>query len=136
MIDCLILGDQVADGLRDYVSGCIPLTVPAITSQEYLNRYYGNLMIANNDWDTVIISLGINDTGSFKKTDIALREFRNTIKAKHVFWILPPENMWDLRTVVHDVAMARQDGLIEVPGWNRNYPSVWGFRNMAAKLNK
>ena len=136
MIECLILGDQVANGLKDHISGCIPLTVPAINSQEYLNRYYDNQMIANNDWDTVIISLGINDTGSLRKTDIALREFRNTIKAKHVFWILPPEHMRDMRTVVHDVAMGRQDGLIDVPGWNRNYPSVYGFRDMATKLNK
>ena len=136
MIDCLILGDQVADGLRDYISGCIPITVPAATSQDYTDRFFGNPMIINNDWDTVIISLGINDTGNLKKTDAVLREFRHSIKSKHVFWILPPEHMWDLRTVVHDVAMGRQDGLIEVPGWNRSHPSVWGFREMADKLNK
>ena len=135
MIDCMILGDQVADGLRDYISGCIPLTVPSITSQEYITRFYDHHMIVNNDWDTVIISLGINDT-SLKKTDIVLREFRHNIRAKHVFWVLPPENLWELRTVVHDVAMGRQDGLIDVPGWNRNHPSVWGFRELANKLNK
>lgn len=136
MIDCLILGDQVADGLRDYISGCISLTIPAATSNDYSQRFFANPMIINNDWDTVIISLGINDNYSEKTTKNTLREFRHTIKARHVFWILPPENMWDIRTVVHDVAMARQDGLIEVPGWNRNYPSVWGFRDMANKLNK
>ena len=136
MIDCLILGDQVADGLRDHISGCVPITVPAITSHEYIYKYYNNSMIVNNDWDTIIISLGINDTTGTKRTKNALTEFRHNIKAKHVFWILPPESLMDLRTVVHDVAMGRQDGLIEVAGWNRSYPSVWGFREMASKLNK
>jgi hypothetical protein len=136
MIDCLILGDQIAEGLTNYVSGCIPITVPAITSKEYNDKYYKASMIVNNDWETIIISLGVNDTGGLNKTEYQLRDFRNSIKAKHVFWILPPEHMWDLRNVVHNVAMGRQDGLIDVPGWNKSYPSVWGFKDMAAKLNK
>ena len=134
MIDCLILGDQIAADLAAHLSGCISFAKPGITSREFNNSYNGTHLIYNNEWDTVIISLGMSDDPTGKKTKDALKELRHGIRAKHVMWILPPENQWDLRTAVHDVAMGRQDGLLEVTGWSRNAPTVYGYREMANKV--
>ena len=137
MIDCLILGDQVADGLRDYITGCVPLTYQDITSSDYEAVYGYSTLITENGWRTVIISLGINDNPDGLHTKRRLRDLRSRIQADHVFWILPPESVMQLRIAVHDVAMGRQDGLLETAGWNRDLlPTSSGYREIAAKLNK
>ena len=137
MIDCLLLGDQVADGLRDYISGCVPLTVQQVTSYDYIKMFDRNTLINGEEWTTVIISLGVNDNPDGRHTKTWLRDLRHRIKADQVFWILPPELVMELRSAVHDVALAKNDGLIDVVGWQKNLmPSQWGYREIADKLNK
>jgi len=34
------------------------------------------------------------------------------------------------------VAMGRRDGLIDVPGWNRSGPTVYGYREIEKKIRE
>ena len=134
MIDCLILGDQIANGLTDHVSGCAILYNDGATSTEFYDTHMDSHLIYGNDWDTVIICLGINDRPDGARTRRALRELRNGIRAKNVYWLLPPENVFDLRNAVHDVAIGRQDMIIDVVGWNKNTLSPRGYKEAMSKL--
>lgn len=133
MIDCLIIGDEIANKLTDYVSGCASLTKPYISSHGFYVEF-GNAHLIRADWDTVIISLGMSDPPSGKNTREVLRELRHGITAKMVYWILPPESHMEIRNAVHDAAMGRQDGLIDVAGWTRTGPTVYGYKEIANKM--
>lgn len=133
MIDCLIIGDEIADKLTDYISGCATLTRPNISSVDYQSEF-GDANLIRAGWDTVIISLGMSDNSNGPATKVALRELRHGIKANMVYWILPPESRMEIRNAVHDVAMGRQDGLIDVLGWTRTGPTVYGYKEIANKV--
>ena len=133
MIDCLIMGDEIADKLADYISGCATLIRPNISSSNF-QAELGHTNLVRTDWDTVIISLGMSDNLNGRETRDALRELRHGVKASMVYWILPPESHMEVRNAVHDVAMGRQDGLIDVTGWTRTGPTVNGYKEIANKV--
>ena len=134
MIDCLILGDQVAAGLTDHLKGCALISNDGMTSTEFYNTHSQSYLIYNNEWDTVIICLGINDRTDGIRTRNVLRELRNGIRAKNVYWMLPPESVFDIRSAVHDAALGRQDMIIDVVGWNKNMLSPRGYREAVDKM--
>ena len=136
MIDCLLMGDQIAEGMRNYITGCVPLTYQQISSRDFYTDYSSTTLITDNRWQTVIISLGINDNPDGMHTKKMLRLIRGNIKADHVYWILPPKSCMNLRMAVHDVALSRQDGLLETIGWFRENVTPAGYREMVAKVNK
>ena len=134
MIDCLIIGDQIADGMTDHIKGCALIAEPNKNIEEFWSEHSRSRLIYNNDWDMVIICLGINERNYYRHTVDTLRELRNGIRAKDVYWLLPPESMFDMRNAVHDAAMGRQDMIIEVAGWNKNTLSPRGYREAASKI--
>ena len=71
------------------------------------------MIITELNFDTVVISLGSNDD-EYVKTEVELRRLRDTIHAKNVFWIIPGEKKAAQRNAVVDVAMARNDRLVEI----------------------
>ena len=134
MIDCLIIGDQVADGMIEHVKGCALLSSPGMTISEFYREHIRSHLIYNNDWDMVIICVGINERSDNRHTIDVLRELRHGIRATNVYWMLPPESMFDVRNAVHDAAMGRQDMIIDVAGWNKNTLSPRGYREAASKI--
>ena len=134
MIDCLVIGDQIANGMIEHVRGCALVSAPGITSKDFLNTHSKSHLIYNNEWDTVIICLGVNDNPNSVRILNDLREIRNGITAKNVYWMLPPESMFDIRNAVHDAAMGRQDMIIDVVGWNKNTVTPRGYKEAADKL--
>ena len=57
MIDCLIIGDSIAVGVKRFRPECVDYAKGGITSTGW-NKQYGNMDMKAN---TVIISLGTND---------------------------------------------------------------------------
>lgn len=135
MIDCLILGDDTASALTNYINGCAAITAVGASSNTFISLY-GNAGLIRTPWDTVIISLGVYDHPDARGTKKALQDLRNSVNAKMVYWILPPEYHMDIRSAVHDVAMGRRDGLIDVLGWSRYGPTVYGYREIEKKIRE
>ena len=135
MMDCLILGDDTASALTNYITGCAAITAAGASSSVF-ESLYGNARLIRTPWDTVIISLGVYDSPDARGTKKALQDLRNSVNAKMVYWILPPEYHMDIRSAVHDVAMGRRDGLIDVLGWSRSGPTVYGYREIEKKIRE
>jgi lysophospholipase L1-like esterase len=87
MIECLILGDSIAQGIAHYRQECKTLTQTGITSKAWNTRWITQNLQAR----TVIISLGSNDYKGIK-TRQELESLRELTKAEGVFWILPCGN--------------------------------------------
>ena len=86
MIDCLILGDSIAVGAHMFRPECVSYSKGGITSHGWDKLYGKNNLSA----ETVIISLGTNDYEG-ANTYGKLKEIREKIKGKRVFWIAPHE---------------------------------------------
>jgi hypothetical protein len=135
MIECLLMGDEIAEGMALYAKGCAIATVSHITSDDFESKFRVSPLIQGTKWDYVIISLGLYDNPDGKHTKAALRDIRHRIDAKTVYWLLPPESMEDLRNAVHAVAMGRMDGVIEMVGIQKNGSiSPAGYKQMYSKL--
>lgn len=86
MFDCLILGDSIAVGSHMFRPECVSYSKGGITSHGWDKLYGKNNLSA----ETVIISLGTNDWEG-ANTYGKLKEIREKIKGKRVFWIAPHE---------------------------------------------
>ena len=135
MIDCLILGDDTANALTNYITGCAAITAVGASSSVFGSTYKDAGLIRAN-WDTVIISLGVYDGPDARGTKRALQELRSGIRAKMVYWILPPEYHMEIRNAVHDAAMGNRDGVIEVSGWSRYGPTAYGYKEIEKKIRE
>ena len=85
MIDCLIIGDSIAVGVKMFRPECVDYAKGGITSTGW-NKQYGNMDMKAS---TVIISLGTND---WVKADTygMLMNIRTKVKgAAKVYWVEP-----------------------------------------------
>lgn len=81
MIECLIIGDSIAQGITPYFSECESYTKIGISSYNFNNTYLRKLP----ESDITIISFGSNPTRNLL---LELLELRKTLKGK-VIWIVP-----------------------------------------------
>lgn len=81
MIECLIIGDSIAQGITPYFPECKSYTKIGISSYNFNNTYLRKLP----ESDTTIISFGSNPTRNLL---LELLELRKTLKGK-VIWIVP-----------------------------------------------
>ena len=86
MLDCLIIGDSIAVGTHQFRPECASYSKGGVTSQGW-DRLFGSRELAAG---TVIISLGTNDWAG-ADTYGKLREIREKITGRRVFWIAPNE---------------------------------------------
>jgi hypothetical protein len=50
MIDCLLLGDEIVEGLTAYIKGCAITTVPHINSDDFEYRFRMSPLIQGTKW--------------------------------------------------------------------------------------
>jgi lysophospholipase L1-like esterase len=110
-ITCAILGDSLAAGVAAFQPDCLSDTKIGISSAAYLRAHTISISA-----ETVLISLGVNDSGADTGTTDRLAGLRLRIKVTRVFWILParPETT---RRIIRDIAQAFGDRLIETRGY-------------------
>lgn len=99
MLDCLIIGDSIAVGTHQFRPECVSYSKGGITSHGW-DKTYGKLDLTAQ---TVIISLGTNDWAG-ANTYGKLKEIREKIKGRRVFWIAPheksrPKAYYDVNTI-------------------------------------
>lgn len=129
MIECLILGDSIAQGISNVRKECVAYVKSGINSRSWNNRYVMNDLSAN----TVIISLGTNDPetmNSFKEL-LLLREL---VYGKKVIWVMPPIKP-SVQDIVRIIAKNYNDTVLEIPELSKDkvHPTGNGYKQLAEK---
>ena len=88
MLECLILGDSIANGLSQAKKECVSITRSGITSEKWYRGFGSNPYFRDDKYKVAVISLGTNDLVS-DSTSESLYIIRRSIDADMVIWILP-----------------------------------------------
>ena len=136
MLDCLIVGDSIAVGTKQFMPECQLQGKGGINTWQF-NRMYPGSFYA----DTVIISLGSNDHKGVKTYD-ELFEMRQRVGAKNVFWVLPAGNLpaggvsiEKIQSIVKEIASSYGDTVLPITRLQADgiHPSWAGYKNIAEK---
>jgi len=132
MLDCLILGDSIAQGVAQFRPECVAYVDVGISSRKWNNKYVMKELTAN----TVVVSLGSNDSdglNSFKE----LLSLRQNIKAETVYWVLPA-NKEAVREQIKIIAKGYDDLVLTIPelAKDRVHPTFSGYKKLAEKTRK
>lgn len=127
MVECLILGDSIAQGISTVRKECVAYVQSGINSRNWNNRYIVNNLSAN----TVIISIGTNDPETMN-TFKELLALRQLVSGKKVFWIIPPIKP-TVQDMVRIVAKNYKDTILEIPELSKDkvHPTSTGYKQLA-----
>ena len=127
MLDCLILGDSIAQGISTVRKDCVAYVQSGINSRNWNNKYIVNDLSA----DTVIISLGTNDPDTMN-TFKELLALRQLVSGKKVFWVMPPIKP-SVQEIVKIIARSYKDTILEIPELSKDkvHPTLTGYRQLA-----
>lgn len=131
MIDCVLIGDSIAVGLKQH----LPCVLEAKVGR---SSHHQAVIIKPIIAGTVIISLGSNDVGdslAIKSLIRHLRVVRRNIDADKVIWVLPYHNQ--PHEAIRRVAAENGDGLLDLINFRTNdgvHPR--SYREVANELRK
>ena len=132
MIDCLIIGDSIAVGVKMFRPECVYYAKGGITSTGW-NKQYGNMDMKAS---TVIISLGTND---WVKADTygMLMNIRTKVKgAAKVYWVEPNiESKPLIADHIRKIAAQFGDTVLPTTRWQKDkiHPSWEGYKVLAER---
>jgi lysophospholipase L1-like esterase len=136
MLECLIVGDSIAVGTKQFMPQCQLQGKGGINTWQFNKMYKGSFYA-----DTVIISLGSNDHKGVKTYD-ELFEMRQRVGAKNVFWVLPAGNLpaggvpiEKIQSIVKEIAEANGDTVLPITRLQPDgiHPSWAGYKDIAEK---
>lgn len=134
MVECLIIGDSIAVGTKQFYKECDLVGRGGINTWQF-NKEYPKKFTS----DHVIISLGTNDhkgVNTFKE----LMAVRERIKSGTVFWILPPCNdkfcKSDVNEIVQIIAKNHGDHIVKTNKMQSDmiHPSWAGYKDIVNQL--
>jgi lysophospholipase L1-like esterase len=137
MLDCLIVGDSIAVGVKQQRPECVSYAHGGWNSWQWNKKYQSTPLNAK----TVIISLGSNDH-QYVRTLLELQQLRQRTKADRVFWILPAGNLKasavdiaDIQKMVTLVAEQYNDTVLPITRLQKDgiHPSWAGYKEIAEK---
>lgn len=130
MLECLIVGDSIAVGTRQFKQECVAYAKGGINSKQWLDKNIQNTPLVAK---TVIISLGSNDH-KYVKTESELRTIRTLTKADRVYWILPAIKP-NIQETVIKVAGEFGDIVLPITRLQKDgvHPSTVGYKELAAQ---
>lgn len=137
MLECLIIGDSIAVGTKQFAPHC------ELVGKGGINTWQWNQMYPNTDLSAgiVIISLATNDH-RYIKTVPELLKMRERVKSSRVYWILPAGNLKGsevpievIQDHVHTVASQYGDVVLPIRGLQRDgiHPSWSGYRDIVER---
>lgn len=138
MLECLIVGDSIAVGTKQFAPQCELQGKGGINSWQFNRMYKGSFYA-----DTVIISLGSNDH-KYVKTFDELFEMRQRVGAKNVFWVLPAGNLKasgvpieDIQSIVQELAEYYGDTVLPIRKLQPDgiHPSWAGYKEIVNEAN-
>jgi lysophospholipase L1-like esterase len=126
MLECLILGDSIAQGIAQHRPECVAYVKTGINSYAWNNTHITKDLAAK----TVIISLGANDSKINTRSE--LQTLRQLTYADLVFWILPP-NKPELHQFIRELAAHYGDVVLSVASISpdRIHPTAKGYKILA-----
>lgn len=139
MLECLIVGDSIAVGTKQFAPHCELQGQGGINTAQFNRRYPGSFYA-----ETVIISLGSNDH-QYVKTYDELFEMRQRVGAARVFWVLPAGNLKAsavpierIQGLVREIANYYGDTVLPIMGLQPDgiHPSWSGYKNIVAETKK
>jgi len=127
MLDCLILGDSIAQGISTVRKECVAYVQSGINSRNWNNKY----IVKDLSADTVVISLGTNDpetVNTFKE----LLSLRELVSGEKVFWVMPPIKP-AVQDIVRIIARNYKDTILEIPELSKDkvHPTSRGYKILA-----
>jgi lysophospholipase L1-like esterase len=124
MLDCLILGDSIAQGISTVRKECVAYVQSGINSRNWNNKY----IVKDLSADTVIISLGTNDPETMN-TFKELLSLRELVAGEKVFWIMPPIKP-AVQDMVRIIARNYKDTILEIPELSKDkvHPTGRGYK--------
>ena len=139
MLDCLILGDSIAQGIAAQRTECMVIAQKGATSDQFKYETINNPDFTHKHWKTMVISLGTNDS-HWEVTEIYLRILRERVKGDRVWWILPQPRFVKARNAVLMVADTYGDQTLEVPEKilerDKIHPTAAGYKLLAEQTKK
>jgi lysophospholipase L1-like esterase len=130
MLECLILGDSIAVGTKQFApKECVAYAKGGWNSWQWNRDYLKNNLSA----ETVIISLGSNDHSGIR-TIWELQQLRAKVEGKRVFWIMPAIKP-DIQNMVRLVAEQYGDTIIPITKLQPDgvHPSWSGYKEIVEK---
>jgi hypothetical protein len=97
MLECLIIGDSIANGIASIKRDCVSMTEIGITSESWYKKNHSRPMLDMESYRYIVISLGSNDQGD---SEVWMRKTRKQIKDSRVIWILPSK---EVKTKQYDI---------------------------------
>jgi len=138
MLDCLVVGDSIAVGTKQFMKHCADYAKGGINSWQFNKMYKGRDLTAR----TLIISLGSNDHKGVKTYD-ELFEMRQRVDADRVFWILPhgnlhaPQNLpiGEIQKIVQELAEYYGDTVLPIRSVSPDgiHPTWAGYKDLAER---
>jgi lysophospholipase L1-like esterase len=125
MIECVIVGDSIAQGIKQYRPECVLQARRGISSHHY-NKHWPQAVVATS----VVISLGSND-GDNIRTLWELMQLRGRVTAQQVYWILPANNP-AIQDMIRVLARDYDDVVLGFePHRDKTHPTQTGYRQLA-----
>ena len=141
MIDCLIIGDSIAVGTKQFRPDCVAFAKGGINSNQWRKQYLDGDVGELPRAETLIISLGSNDhKGVHTRAEIS--KIRTAVTAKRVYWILPHGNnpaggvdIKDIQAIVREVAEGFGDTVLPINRVQADniHPSWAGYKELGVQ---
>jgi hypothetical protein len=139
MLECLIVGDSIAVGTKQFAPHCELQGKGGINTWQFNRMYPGSFSA-----ETVIISLGSNDHKHIN-TEAELIKMRERVQGSRVFWVLPAGNLkasevniqW-VQGLVREIAKNYGDTVLPITRLQRDgiHPSWVGYQDIVANTQK
>jgi len=133
VIHCLIIGDSIAVGTKQFRPDCVAVAKGGINSWQWRKQYLegdkGALPLA----ETLIISLGSNDHKGVNTRE-EISAIRSKVLAKRVYWILPAIKP-EVQAIVREVAGGFGDTVLPITRLQPDgiHPSWAGYKELGEK---
>lgn len=131
MLECLIVGDSIAQGVSNMRKECVAHTQVGINSANW-NRKYG-LSKTGQKANAVIISLGSNDHDGVH-TFRELMTMRERIQSDHVYWIMPAIKP-NVQEIIKIIATNYGDTILPITNLSKDgvHPTARGYKELAGE---
>lgn len=136
MIECLIIGDEIAKGIANTLPECKAITAQKMTIQDFISKYRTKL--GKNT--TIIISLGMADS---KDPHVYqnLSLLRSSIEADIVVWMIPNEKLFpELAIYIEALAQDFGDSTVGIRkdylGSDGIHPTSKGYKELGKSLKE
>lgn len=132
MLDCLILGDSIANGVHAFKNECALHAKNGVNSRQYYQTF---VLKQQEDFsaEVVLISLGSNDYQGIRTYD-ELYRLRERVNAKRVYWVLPKaETFPDQEYYVQLMAISFGDFVIKPTKYQKDnvHPTWNSYKEIA-----